>query len=38
MSVLTAVVGLLLLILAGMDLLLAQSNPDELSSMGVQEK
>ena len=35
--VLAVVVILLLLVLAGADLFVSQYNPDELSSMGVQE-
>ena len=36
--VLAVVVVLLLLVLAGADLVVAQYNSDELSNMGVQEK
>ncbi len=36
--ILVAVVVLLLLVLAGADLFVAQYNSDELSNMGVQEK
>ena len=36
--ILAAVVILLLLVLAGADLFVAQYNSDELSNMGVQEK
>lgn len=38
MFVVAAVVTLLLLILAGADLFVAQYNTDELSNMGVQEQ
>jgi hypothetical protein len=38
MFVLAVVVVLLLLVLAGADLFVAQFNSDELSNMGVQEK
>ncbi len=38
MFILTAVVALLLLVLAGADLFVAQYNADELSNMGVQEQ
>lgn len=37
MYILTAVFGLLLIILAGAELFLAQFNTDELSNMGVEE-
>jgi hypothetical protein len=36
--ILAAVVVLLLLVLAGVDLFVAQYNSDELSNMGVQEQ
>jgi len=36
--ILVAVVVLLLLVLAGADLFVAQYNSDELSNMGIQEK
>ena len=38
MFVLAAVVALLLLVLAGSELFVAQYNSDELSNMGVQEQ
>ncbi len=38
MFVLAAAVVLFLLVLAGADLFVSQYNPDELSSMGVQEQ
>lgn len=38
MFVLAVVVAVLLLILAGADLLVAQYSPEELSNMGVQEQ
>lgn len=38
MFIVAAVVCLLLLVLAGADLFVAQFNPDELSNMGVQEQ
>jgi hypothetical protein len=38
MFVIAVVVVLLLLVLAGADLFVAQYNPDELSNMGVQKK
>lgn len=38
MYILAAVVAILWLVLAGSDLFVSQYDPDELSSMGVQEK
>jgi len=38
MFILAAAISFLLLVLAGVDLLLAQYNPDELSNMGVQQR
>jgi hypothetical protein len=38
MFVLAAVIFILLLVLAGSDLFVAQYNSDELNNMGVQEK
>jgi len=38
MIVLTAVVSILLLLLASADVFVAQYNPDELSNMGVQQR
>ena len=38
MFILAAVVILFWLVLAGVDLFVAQYNPDELSNMGVQER
>ena len=37
MFVIAAVVCILLLILAGMDIFVSQYNPDELSNMGIQQ-
>ncbi len=38
MNILVAVVSILLLLLAGADMFVAQYNPDELSNMGVQQR
>jgi hypothetical protein len=37
MYILAALIVLLLIVLAGADLILAQFNPDELSNMGVEK-
>lgn len=38
MNILIAAVAILLLLLAGADVFVAQYNPDELSNMGVQQR